>query len=164
MNVNERNRMELLAYVGVLIAAILAMGELLDTRATNGTTFVLLADANCVQTAWGGPIPFAYDPNTVAGVLIDVEDVTAGKYNRTGRCCDPEGDPFTIELLVAPAGMQVTQDAAAGTWTLAGDLTIGVHAIVVHAVDAPEYGEPNDCVVTVLVRAGPRPNVPPAVN
>jgi hypothetical protein len=158
-NVRERNALEIVVVLGIV--AMLA-GYLLAVA--SATMFVVVADPNCVQTSWGGPIPFAYDPNGVAGVLIDVEEVTAGKYNRTGRFCDPEGDPVTVELLAGPAGMQVTQDDQAQTWTIAGDVPIGVTAIIVRAIDAPQNADPNFVVATVLVHGTPRPNLPPVLN
>lgn len=159
-NVRERNALELVVVLGIV--AMLA-GYLLAVA--SATVFVAIADPNaCVQTTWGGPIPFEYDPNAVVGVLLDVEEVTAGKYNRTGLYCDPEGDPVRVELLAGPDGMQVTQDSQAKTWTIAGDVPVGVTAIIVRAIDAPANADPNWVVATVLVHAATRPNLPPALE
>lgn len=161
MNVRERTNLEMLilGLVALVVIVVLQAGR------ARSTTFAAVADPNgCTQVTWAGPIPFEYDPNEVAGILIDVEEVTAGKFNRTGRYCDPEGDPVTIDLLVGPPGMQVTQDDAGKTWTLAGDVPIGVTAIIVRAIDAPQNADPNFVVVTVLVHASPRPNVRPVVR
>jgi hypothetical protein len=148
----------------VIVGICLIVATCRCGRPSLATGFYAIADGNCVQPSWGGPIPFAYDANEVAGILLDVEEVTAGKYNRTARYCDPEGDPVTVELLVGPAGMQVTQDVDEQTWTIAGDVPVGVTAIIVRAIDDPENGDPNYVVVTVLVNAIPRPNLPPALE
>jgi len=123
-----------------------------------------LEDPNiCAQPVWIGPAPFAFDPNLVVGLLIDCHEVRAGKFNRTGRVCDPDGDPVDVELLAGPAGMEVTQDLEASTWTLAGELAPGLHAIVVCAIDRPLYGDPNETVVTILVNAERPPNRAPVL-
>lgn len=125
--------------------------------------FVAALDPNeCVQPVWIGPVPFDHDPNAIVGLLIDCHQVTAGKFNRTAEACDPDGDPFTIEVLSGPPGVGVTHDVAAGTWTLAGELGPGVHAIVVRAIDAPLYGDPIATVVTILIEATP-PNRAPVL-
>lgn len=126
--------------------------------------FAAAMDPNeCVQPVWIGPVPFEHDPNEIVGLLIDCHQVTAGKFNRTAEACDPDGDPFTIEVLSGPPGVGVTHDVAAGTWTLAGELAPGVHAIVVRALDAPLYGEPIATVVTILIEATPPPNRAPVL-
>jgi len=127
-------------------------------------TFGALDDPNaCLQPVWIGPAPFACDPNIVQGLLIDCHQVTAGKFNRTGRVCDPDGDPVDVELLAGPAGMEVTQDLEASTWTLAGELAPGLHAIIVCAVDRPLWGDPNETIVTILVDAVRPPNRAPVL-
>ncbi|NLZ06663.1 MAG: hypothetical protein GXY19_15970 [Phycisphaerae bacterium] len=127
-------------------------------------TFASLDDPNvCLQPVWIGPAPFPYDPNMIQGLLIDCHAVTAGKFNRTRRVCDPDGDPVDVELLAGPAGMEVTQDLEASTWTLAGELAPGLHAIVVCAIDRPLYGDPNETIVTILVDAERPPNAAPVL-
>lgn len=123
-----------------------------------------LDDPNiCLQPVWIGPAPFAFDPNAIQGLLIDCHQVRAGKFNRTGRVCDPDGDPVDVELLAGPAGMDVTQDVEASTWTLAGELAPGLHAIIVCAIDRPLYGDPNETIVTILVDAVRPPNRAPVL-
>jgi hypothetical protein len=159
-NRKERNRTER-GWILLGCACLVLFGIY---QAVQGTGLYVVRDPNCVQTTWGAVVPFAFDPNATAGILLHVEQVTAGKYNRVGTYCDPEGDPVTVELLAGPAGVQITQNREGQTWTIAGELLPGVHAIIVRAVDDPKNGEPNDVVVTVLVEARPRPNTPPVVR
>jgi len=150
-NVRERRRweFEILVWLGLGLAGAVQIGR--------GTQFFAIADGDCLDQP-SLELPAWADPNETAGHLIGVERVTAGKYNRTGPYCDPEGDPVRVELLRAPTGFSVSIDPNARTWSLAGELAPGVHAIIVRAIDEPQFGEPNDVVVTLLIEATPRPN------
>ncbi len=160
--VRERNKMELAAWVAAV--AVCATGLVIDRIA--GGELVIAASDRCEQIRWGGDIPPAFDPNAIQGTLIDVQRVTAGKYNRTGPCCDPNDDPFDVELIEAPAGFSVRVDPNAGTWTIAGELPIGVYAIIARAIDRPEYrkAQPKSRTVTILVEAVEPFNAPPVLQ
>lgn len=147
-NVRERTRIETSIVLGLVVLGAMWQGS-------RATQFVLLADGPCMdqpsieRSAW----PAWADPNAIAGHLIAVETVTAGKYNRVGTMCDPCDYPIDVELVAAPAGMAVTVDREASTWTLAGDLAPGDYAIVARGTNRPLYGEPGEVIVTVYVRA-----------
>lgn len=145
--------------VAVLIWAI--VGYL--AASAEGTTFAAIADGNCIEQP-SLPIPAGVDPNKIAGHLIDVLDVTAGKFNRVGRFCDPQGFPVEVELLAAPAGFGVTIDVDAATWTIAGEIPPGAWGIVARGRNVPRAGEPNDVIVTVYVRARPPINRRPILR
>jgi hypothetical protein len=136
----------------LIVAIAVPLGMLNINRAT---TFVAMADGPCLdqpdlpRSSW----PAWVDPNQVAGYLIDVQTVPAGKYNRVGPMCDPNNYPIDVELLQAPAGMAVTVDRDAGTWSIAGELPPGDYAIVGQGTNRPLYGEPNSVIVTIYVRA-----------
>ena len=135
--------------------SIAALGAALVVVVTIGRPLVVLADPNaCVPRTWSvSAVPFAFDPNVVAGRLIDVIECDAGPFARAGKYCDPDGDPVTIAIESGPAGIEIEQDTMLEVWTLRGPLAPGVHAIVVRAVDDPAWGVPAADLVTVLVRA-----------
>lgn len=143
-NVRERNRRERLAVFGACVFGFWVFQ-------TFGTVFLAIADGPCFEQP-SVPIAAGVDPNKVAGHLIDVLDVAAGKVNRTGRYCDPGGWPVEIELIGAPDGWGVTVDPDAETWTIAGELGPGDWGIVARGRNVPRFGEPNEVIVTVYFR------------
>ena len=159
MNAKERNRMErnvslvlLVFFVGVMMLVV------------HGRTLVILEDPNCVQLDYDrGLVPFAYDVNAVVGALLPPYECTAGKVNWRGRWCDLEGDPVTITVESAPTAMTLTFDEPAQICTLAGELPVGVHAVVFRLVDVPLNAKPKDRQVTLLINCLPRPNTAPAL-
>jgi hypothetical protein len=146
--VRERNHREI-QIVTIALAAIAAVVHL-----GRATPLYVIADGNCpqVQPSWGGPLPAGFDPNLVAGILIDVLETDAGKFNRVGPVCDPAGFPVDVELVAAPPGMSCTVNVEKQTWTIAGELGPGDYGIVARARNRPTWGEPNEVVVTVYVR------------
>jgi hypothetical protein len=131
-------------------------------------TFVLV-DANACLPNPGDPatIPWAHDPNLIDGVLLPADRdpngeplwrVPAGKYNRTGTACDPEGDPIDVELVAGTVAATVEVDPNGGLWHLRAELPPGEHAFTVRAVDRPKYGSPATRYHTVLVEAVAPPN------
>lgn len=152
--------MERKAIVGVLILGGIVVW------ATHGRILYVVADANCVQVS--------IDPNTVdfpvnaelalqvRGALLPPAHARAGKFNWRGRYCDPEGDPVTITLATAPAGMSLSFEPGQIA-VVAGELTAGVHVIVFHLVDAPTNAPPAAADVTLLVKVDARPNTPPVL-
>ncbi len=75
--------------------------------------------------------------------------------------CDPCDYPIDVELIAAPAGMTVTVDREASTWTIAGELEPGDYGIVARGTNRPPHGEPNEVIVTVYVRATAPVNLRP---
>jgi hypothetical protein len=116
------------------------------------TTFLAMADGPCVEQP-SLAYPDWIDPNKVAGHLIDVQIVPAGKFNRRGGLCDPCDWPIDVELLAGPPGCTATADPNGQAWTIAGELTPGDWGIVARGRNRPRYGEPNETIVTVYVRA-----------
>lgn len=140
-----------------------------------GGTVLIVAEAgagDCIQvTTDATRASWTVDPDKIVGFLLppiptdpNQWTVTAGKYNRVGTFCDPNGDPVVITLESAPASMSIVQDNDRHTWTIAGDLEPGPHYIVVKAVDVPRYGTPITTVVTVAVLATVPPNRAPVLN
>jgi hypothetical protein len=159
-NVCERNRIE--QYVGAMVLAV--VGSLAAVLSpASGTGFYVIADGPCIEQP-SLELPADCDPNKVAGHLIDVLTVPAGKFNRTGGLCDPCDFPIDIELLAAPAGFSVSIDPNAGTWTIAGELVPGDHGLVARGRNRPRFGEPNDVIVTVYVRATSPVNARPILR
>jgi len=158
-----RNVIPTLIYGLIIVGLLMA---LIWAKATKG------ADASCVQTgADPAKLPFALDATKVKGSILSpyVGDFTrwdapAGKWTRTGTYCDPDGDPVVIEAVSLPAGMSLTQDQTARTWTLSGKLTKGLYYIVLRAVDQPDpnYYVPAERFVTVVVNAKPGKSGAPA--
>lgn len=144
-NVRERTRIEVSIVLGLVLLGVLWTGS-------QATQFVLMADGPCFEQpslerpAWA-------DPNLIAGHLIACEIVPAGKYNRTGPMCDPCDWPIDVELIDGPAGTTVTADPDQKTWTIAGELPPGDYGIIVRGTNRPLYGDPNEVIVTVYVRA-----------
>lgn len=107
-------------------------------------------------------IPFEYDPNAVDYKLLGGIDVRAGQEVIVDvNCYDPDGDPFTIEVLNWQAGMNCTNGT---TWRLIWRPTAlqeGLHYINIEAKDAPP--DPNDSLTdrgTLVFNVRPR-NRPP---
>jgi len=167
MNVRERSLVELgvaLAILAIVATIALAVGTCRPEPAA-GSMLLGIDDPNaCIQTVWGGPLPAGVEPNDVAGTLIDVERVVAGKYNRNGRACDPDGDPIAIELIAGPPDLTIDLDGETSTWSIACELAPGIHALVFRARDQPVYGDPCDLTVTILVEATAPPNAAPVLN
>jgi len=167
MNVRERSVLELVIAMGLMaiIAWIgMAIGSCRPEPAA-GSMLLAIDDPNaCIQTVWGGPLPAGVEPNDVAGTLIACETIVAGKYNRTGRACDPDGDPIDVELVAGPPDLTIDLDREASTWSIACELAPGLHALVFRARDQPRWGDPCEVTVTVLVDAIAPPNERPVLN
>jgi len=155
-NVRERETIERWA-IGAFVTIMLVWSCAI------GRNLYLLADGDCVEQPSLEP-PAGVDPNKIAGHLIEVLDVVAGKVNRVGRYCDPNGLPVEIELIGAPAGWGVSIDPNAETWTIAGELPPGDWGIVARGRNVPRFGEPNEVVVTVYVRVRPPINPRPILR
>jgi len=88
----------------VILVALLALLGL-----AWGRTFVLMAaepDACIQQSMSPSLVPWTIDPSLIQGSLLPAIpgdqngwQVTAGRWERTARACDPEGHPFTIEFV-----------------------------------------------------------------
>lgn len=154
-NVRERRNDEL-RFLAIVLAAIAAAVHL-----GKGAGIVLIADGPCSEQP-ALDLPAWADPNLIAGHLIAVEQIEAGKFVGRIEACDPCDWPVTLEVLT-PAGMSVTADPDGPAWWIAGELGPGDHGIVCRAVNRPRYGEPNETIVTVYVRVAapeiPRPIV-----
>lgn len=122
------------------------------------TQFYVLADANAVDpnaavdpvvestecVAVGvdpNAIPFEIPAGAVVGLILapdpnDPNDwhAPAGKFNRVGQWCDPDGDPIAVSLVsstVPGAGVYVQGSC----WFLVGELVPGLNLFVVEAQD-----------------------------
>lgn len=123
--------------------ALVAAGYLF---ASGTHLYVLAGDPNCVQPLYETTqLPEGIDPNVVQGFLLPPQtepnvawEIQVGKFNRTGRACDPEGHPFDIECLSATVPVTLSLDIEDGTWTLATESLPGVNCVVIEATDA--YG------------------------
>ena len=133
------------------------------------------ADPTCTQPTYPtSQIPFTVPSGAIQGDLLPglvgtngaaTWIITTGPYTRTGRACDPDGDPIAkIELVSGTTPATVTYNATAGTWTLGvASIPAGIHAFVVRATDAPADGTTaKSRTVTVVVKAE-RPNQPPSL-
>lgn len=156
-NIRERNRIE------AAVCVLLAMSPVLFLRSSGATMFLAAADGPCLDQP-SLPIPAGVDPNKIAGHLIEVLDVPAGKINRVGRYCDPGGWPVEIELIGAPEGWGVTIDSEAESWTIAGELGPGDWGIVARGRNVPRFGEPNEVIVTVYFRVRAPANEAPRLR
>jgi hypothetical protein len=145
-NVYERNRRELWIFGAVLVFFAFVL------NVNRATTFLAMADGPCIEQP-SLTLPAWVDPNKIAGHLIDVQTVPAGKFNRVGSLCDPAGYPIDVELLAGPPGFTATADPNGQAWTIAGELPPGDWGIVARGRNHPRYGEPNEVIVTVYVRA-----------
>ena len=125
------------------------------------TCGVLADDPNCIQPNFD---PNVVDFNLPAGVVIRgalihprpqapapaTWQVPAGKYNRVGKACDPDGDAIvSIEILAATVPATVSLQPISGTWTLAADLVAGLNVFTVRAFDVPG----DECIVTLVLWA-----------
>mgnify|MGYP001559767186 CR=1 FL=1 len=127
----------------------------------------------CVSIDYRLQVPASLDPNgTDLNSLIlppallnggPVWEAPSGKFNRTGPCCDAEGDPFVITVISSPTPANVTLSADKKTWTLVCDLLPGLNLIVVQATDLPPYGPPASRTYTILANGLPRPNTAPVL-
>lgn len=131
-----------------------------------------LGQAPCVPIDYRSQVPFAVDANVIQGlVLPGIMDATAGprwelpsgKFNRSGTCCDAEGDPIAIKVLLSPT--PATVEVKGGTWTLACDLLPGLNLIVVEATDDPSwrFGQPMSRLYTVIVNGTAPLNTAPVL-
>jgi len=125
----------------ILVALGFGLGHL-----TLGThLYVLAQDPNCVQEVYDpNTLPAAIDPTVVDGLLlppipgVSTWEVDVGKFNRTGKACDPEGHAFDVALVSGTSPATITVDVANQTWTVATESLPGVNVVVVEATDT--YG------------------------
>ena len=108
-------------------------------------------------------IPFEYDPaeyKLLGGVEVRAGQSVVVEIN----CHDPDGDPFTIEVLNPQSGMTWTNgDGWKLNWTPLS-LHEGIHYINIEAKDAPP--DPNDALTdrgTIVFKVNPR-NRPPILR
>jgi hypothetical protein len=144
-NVDERSLFEWRIIQVLCLVAIV-------WQIVSGRPFYAIADGPCVEQP-SLELPDWVDPNKVAGHLIDVRITQAGKFNRRGGLCDPCDWPIDVELLAGPPGFTATADPNGTSWTIAGELPPGDWGIVARGRNRPRYGEPNEVIVTVYVRA-----------
>lgn len=125
------------------------------------------ADPTCVQPVFTvNTVPFTIPAGAVQGDILPASGtgstanwkISAGiNWVRSGRCCDPDGDPIgTIELVSGTCPATVAYNATTGLWTLmVNSVPVGIHAFVVKITDAPDptQATPAFRIVTVLVKA-----------
>jgi hypothetical protein len=108
-------------------------------------------------------IPFEYDPDKLNYKLLGGVDIRAGQNVVVDvNCYDPDGDPFTIDVLNPQDGMALTNgDKWQLSWT---PNNAGVFYINVEAKDIPP--DPNDSLTdrgTLIFNVKPR-NRPPILR
>lgn len=134
------------------------------------TAFFLMAAGNdCVITDYRANVPGWMNlppASELPGVVLPIVsgDPTAwelpiGPWSRTAPACDPDGDAYTVELVSASLPVTITQDFAAGTWTLSANIPQRPrkHLIIVRATD--EWGGSQDFILPVA-----RTNRPPVLK
>jgi len=117
-------------------------------------------DVNCLVVVVD-PLasPFPIDQAKIVGILLKPAEARAGKWNYSIGACDPEGDPFFVELTQGPVGFTLAADNTAGKLVLSGDLPRGVTYFYLRAVDTPgTVTDPCEQTYTLAVNATKRPN------
>jgi len=107
-----------------------------------GGTIVLLNDPNaCIQEDYTRVCTVEVDPNAIVGPILppvpgdpNTWSVPAGKYNRVGTVCDPDGDVVTVSVVSATVPATVTMQG--DTYTLTADLLAGVNLFTLQAKDS----------------------------
>jgi len=128
----------------ILLAVALVGGILLHV--VFPSTMYLLAEEVCVQPIYPVTrLPMEIDPNLVDGLLLppipgdeETWEMQVGKFNRSGRACDPEGHAFDIVVVEATSSTTVYASTADEIWTLACESLPGVNRVVLDATDT--YG------------------------
>lgn len=152
--------MKSIALVGLMLLGAAAVDGAADP------TLLAIEDANCVPQSWA--VPVGLDPNVIEGRLLPLDPngwaVPAGKFNRVGLCCDPEGDPLDVTVTAGTTRATVTCDPDAGTWRLSVEVVPGLNLWTVQATDRPVYGEPKTSVWTVVANGVAPPNTMPVLH
>ena len=130
----------------IAFIAIAVGGGLLAHVLFSRPLYVLAGDSVCEQPIYElTRLPAEIDPNLVQGLLLPPiagDEVTwecqVGKFNRSGRACDPEGHAFDVTVVEATSSTTVYASTADELWTLACETLPGVNIVVLDATDA--YG------------------------
>ncbi len=148
-----------------IIIAIVAVAMLFSALPVKAGPLIVAntPDPNCIQQgARVSDIPFAVDPAKITGVILSPYPgdltrwvVEAGRVDRVGNYCDPDGDPATVEYISGPDSVQLQYGPVNQTWTLVGELPPGIWYVTVRAVDQPKrkwcYGCGSDVVSDATV-------------
>ena len=102
--------------------------------------------------------PFRVDPNLVEGKYLGCVRLEVGQaFVRTGIWSDAEGDPAQVEILRAPAGVQLVNRPKTSSYTLLWTPRAPMMAaIVLRITDKPVGARPMSQTGTIIVQVVPR--------
>jgi hypothetical protein len=102
--------------------------------------------------------PFAVDPNLIVGQFLGCVRLEVGQaFVRTSTWSDAEGDPASVELLQAPAGVQLVDRPKTSSYTLLWTPREPmIAAIVLRVTDQPADARPMSQTGTLIVQVVPR--------
>jgi len=147
----------------IAFIAIAVGGGLLAHVLFSRPLYVLAGDDVCVQPIYEVTrLPAGIDPNLVQGLLLPpipgdetTWEMQVGKFNRSGRACDPEGHVFDVVVVEATSSTTVYVSTDEGIWTLACETLPGLNLVVLDATDA--YGATQRFTVAWLGVGNERP-------